>query len=314
MDKKTARYRWTLGEGIKHNRALVETLRKGRTSKHHLLKNTTMTEEGLVDLRGLTFDIGIELEWAQFQDMDFSYSNFGRGIFRHCTFENVLLKEIDSNRWNERDCKFIAVDFYKSDLRNAGVGIHGSTYLHVNFQDVNFFSASFIRPQFTDCDFSDARLRGIDFFVSNFVNCKFRGKLEHVWFRKYYPLRSDEQTFGKAVPNEMHNVDFSEAELWDVMYTGGLDLTQVILPQDGSHILLHHFDVALIKIQEILDTLSWSEEDKKRAMITTRSFLVHAKNQPMWILNKKEIFARFGEQVGKEFITLLKEFDAGVVT
>jgi uncharacterized protein YjbI with pentapeptide repeats len=309
MDKKTAGYRWTLGEGIKRGEALVETLRKGRTSERHLLKHTTRTDEGLIDLRGLSFGIGIELEQARFRDLDFSYSNFGRGIFRRCTFENVLFRHIDSHRWNERGCRFTDADFYKANLRNAGIGIRGSTYLRVSFRDADFSGASFYRGQFTDCDFSDARLREIDFLVSNLVNCKFRGKLESVWFRRCYPHPAQEKRYGKAVPNEMRNVDFSEAELWGVTYTGGLDLSQVILPQDGSHILLRHFDVALTRIREIVDTLPWSDEEKKRAMITTKSFLVHAKNQPMWILNTKETLARFGEQRGREFIALLEKFD-----
>jgi uncharacterized protein YjbI with pentapeptide repeats len=310
MDKKTAGYRWTLGEGIKRGEALVETLRKGRTSERHLLKHTTRTDEGLIDLRGLSFGIGIELERARFRDSDFSYSDFGRGIFRRCTFENVLFREIDSHRWNERDCRFADVDFHKANLRNAGIGIRGSTYLRVSFREANFSGAHFYRGQFTGCDFSDAKLRKIDFLVSNLVNCKFRGKLESVWFRRRYPHPAQEKRYGKAVPNEMRNVDFSEAELWDVMFTGGVDLSHVILPKDGYHILFRHFDVALIRVRDIIDTLPWSEEDKKRAMICVKAYLVHARDQPMKILNKKVIFGDLGEQVGAEFLALLEKFDA----
>jgi uncharacterized protein YjbI with pentapeptide repeats len=310
MDKKTARYRWTLGEGIKRGEALVETLRKGRTSERHLLKHTTRTEEGLIDLRGLSFGRVVEFERARFRDLDFSYTHFGHPVFTRCTFERVSLKEIDSDRWNERGCRFTDADFYKANLRGAGIGIDGSTYLRVSFREADFSGAHFYRGQFTDCDFSDARLRKIDFYVSNFVNCKFRGRLESVWFRRCYPLPSDERTFGKAVPNEMRNVDFSEAELWEVMYTGGLDLSHVILPQDGNHILLCHFDVALTKVRDIMDTLAWSEEDKKRVMISVKSYLVFAHEQPMKILNKREICGRLGEQVGAEFIALLEKFDA----
>jgi uncharacterized protein YjbI with pentapeptide repeats len=311
MDKKTARCRWTLGEGIKHGEALVKALRKESTLEHHLLKHTTRTDEGLIDLRGLSFGIGIELERVQFRDLDFSCSSFGRGIFRQCAFEGVLFREMDSRGWNERDCRFTDVDFYKANLRDAGIGIRGSTYLRVNFRGANFSGAHFYRGQFTDCDFSDARLKKIDFLASNFVNCKFRGRLDSVWFRRCYPHPAQEKRYGKAVPNEMRNVDFSEAELWGVTYTGGLDLSYVILPKDGHHVLFRHFDNALSKVRDIVDTLAWSDEEKKRVMITTKSFLVHAKNQPMWILNTKEILGKFGEQIGMELIALLEKFDAG---
>ena len=318
MDKKRARSRWWTLEGSKRRDAILAYLQEGSTSEHDLLESTAKTEEGLLDLRGLAFGDGIELEGVQFRETDFSYSDFGRGIFRKCTFERVLFKETDSHRWNERGCQFTDVDFYKANLRDAGIGIDGSAYIRASFRETNFSGASFIRPQFIACDFSDARLKKIDFNVSNFIDCKFRGKLESVWFRRYYPLphatggyHGDEHHFGKAVPNEMRNVDFSEASLWDVTFTGGLDLSQVILPRDGFHVLFRHFDIALTKAKQTLSTLQWSDEEKKEATITIESFLVHAQNQPMWILNTKEILAELGDLRGKEFVAMLSRFDAG---
>jgi len=256
MDKRKARSRWWTFEASKRRDAILASLQKGLTSEHDLLKFTTKTEEGSLDLRGLAFGDGIELEGVQFRETDFSYSDFGRGIFRQCTFERVLFREIDSHRWNERGCQFTDVDFYKANLRDAGIGIDGTAYIRAGFRETNFSGASFIRPQFIACDFSDARLKGIDFLLSNLVDCKFRGRLESVWFRRHYRLPSDEQNFGKAAPNEMRHVDFSEAELWDVTFTGGLDLSQVVLPRDGFHLLFRHFGAALVKAKQAISALA----------------------------------------------------------
>lgn len=312
MNKRTARSRWLSPQNADRRSALITAVRSNRTSANHLLDNTGCTEEGLIDLRGLSFETGLELEKARFHDVDLSYSDFGHGIFRQCTFENVRFREIDSRQWNERGCQFTDVDFSGANLRDAAIGIDGSTYIRVSFRKVDFSGASFFRPQFIDCDFCDARLKDVDFFASNFVNCKFSGRLEGVWFRRYYPLPQYERQMGKAVPNQMRNVDFSEAELWGVTFTGGLDLSHVVLPKDGSHILLRHFDAALTRVKEDMDTLSlWSVEEKKQVMISIESFLVHAKNQPMWILNKKEMLAELGEEIGESFVALLVKFDVG---
>ena len=141
-------------------------MQKGETLERHLLKYTTKTEDGLIDLRGLSFGTGVELKRVQFRDLDLSYGNLGRGILVRSAFEGVLLREIDCHRWNERNCRFTDVDFYKANFRGASIGIDGSTYVRASFQKANFSGAIFVRPQFIDCDFSDARLRNLDFFAS----------------------------------------------------------------------------------------------------------------------------------------------------
>jgi uncharacterized protein YjbI with pentapeptide repeats len=312
MDTKLARSRWESASEAKHRKALIAALRRGRTSERHLLEHTGRTEDGLIDLRGLSFGLGIELARVQFRDMDLSHSDIGRGIFRRCTFEGVLFQEIESQWWNERGCQFTDVDFRRARLRDAAIGINGSIYTRVSFRGTDFSGTSFYRPQFTDCDFSDAKLKQIDFMVSSFVDCKFRGKLESVWFRRTWPLPRHEREFGKAPPNEMRNVDFAEVELWDAVFTGGLDLSQVILPQDGHHVLFRHLDVVLPTARGIVGTLPWSDEAKKVALLDIEALLVHVESQPMWILNVNEMIDILGEGAGEEFMELLKRLDEEV--
>lgn len=310
VDTKTARARWTSPSGERHSEALIATLRRGHTSERHLLEHTGRTEDGLVDLRGLSFGPGIELARALLRDMDLSHSDIGRGIFRRCTFEGILFREIESRWWNERGCQFTDVDFSQARLCDAAIGINESVYTNVGFRGTDFSGASFYRPQFTRCDFSDAKLKDIDFMVSTFVDCRFRGKLESVWFRRTWPLPRYERKHGKAKPNEMRNVDFSEVELWDPMFTGGLDLSQVVLPQDGSCVLFRHFGVALAMAIDSLRAMPWSDEDKERTAAVIEVYLESAENQPMWILNTNEMVEILGEEVGRGFVGLLRRLDS----
>jgi uncharacterized protein YjbI with pentapeptide repeats len=313
MDKRSARDRWLLSaEATERCRAISEILLKGRSIEHHLSQIVDRTDQGLLDLRGipLSLESGMELYRAQIRDVDFSYAYFGHAILKQCVFEHVFLTGVENSRWNERGCRFVGVDFTEARLRGAAIGIDGSIYEHVSFQGADFTGAVFVRPQFKDCDFSNAKLRQLDFNASNFVNCTFRGKLESVWFRKYYPSKSDEQRMGKASPNEMRNVDFSQASLWDVVFTGGVDLSRVILPEDGSHILLRHFDASLRETRREVEQLPWAEEEKKELSIWIDAFLVHAAGQPMWILNKKDIEVQLGKKIGSEFLRLLEAFES----
>jgi fluoroquinolone resistance protein len=313
MDKRSARNRWLLTtEATERCRAISEIILKGGSIEHNLSRIVDKTEQGLLDLRGipLSLEPGMELNRVQIRDIDFSYAYFGHAILKQCVFEHVFLRGVENSRWNERGCRFVDVDFGEAKLRDAAIGIDGSIYERVSFQDADFSGAVFIRPQFKDCDFSNAKLRELDFNASNFVNCKFRGKLESVWFRKYYPSKSDEQRMGKAVPNEMRNVDFSDASLWDVVFTGGLDLSTVTVPKDGSHILLHHFDTALNRTRNEIEKLPWTDEEKKKVSIWINASLVYAISQPMWILNKKDVEMQFGVKVAQEFLKLLEAFDS----
>jgi uncharacterized protein YjbI with pentapeptide repeats len=313
MDKRSARNRWLLSpEAAKRSKTISRILLKGRSIERNLSSIVGRTEQGLLDLRGvpLSFEPGMELNGVRVQDVDFSYAHFGHMLLKQCVFERVVFRGVESSRWNERGCRFADVDFGEARLRNAAIGIDGSIYERVSFRAADFTGTSFFRPQFIGCDFSDAKLRKLDFMVSNFVNCRFRGKLESVWFRRCYPSKRDEPLMGKAVPNEMRNVDFSEASLWDVTFTGGLDLSTVILPSDGSHLLLRHFDIALRKTQRAIEMCPWTDEDKEKVSIWIDAFLTHAERQPMWILNRKEMGMELGEKLGQEFLRLLETFDS----
>ncbi|MDY7077417.1 MAG: pentapeptide repeat-containing protein [Chloroflexota bacterium] len=219
---------------------------------------------------------------VQFCDVDFSYANLGRAVFEGCSFSNVLLREANGSGVNDQGSTFQDVDLFKADWRNATLGLDGARYEQVSFQRTDLRRVHCYRGYFVDCDFSNARLEHVDFQVSHFVRCKFKGKLKRVWFRGYYALPNHEKTYGKTEFNLMKDIDFSEAELWDVVFTNNCDLSQVIPPQDGKHVLFRDWPGTLVE--------AWQEVEQKWEGVFREEAVRHLDNlgvheNPMRILN-----------------------------
>ena len=169
--------------------------------------------------------------------------------------------------------------------------------------------ASFYSPQFVNCKFDHAKLNCVDFRASNFIDCFFSGKLKSIWFNKYYRFPGDEEEYGKAPVNEMLNVDFSDAILWNVMFTGGVDLSSVKLPSDNTHLLVKRSGLALSKIS--FDDVP--ESQREELAFRTRMYAITARRQPMYILNKAEIIKRMGKELGEVFISKLIDADKNLL-
>ncbi len=236
------------------------------------------------------------------EDVDFSWAHLGAAIFQQCHFRNVLFREANLSDWKDRASEFRQVDFYKADLRGATLGLDGARYEHVSFRRADMRRVSCYRGYFVNCDFSEARLEEVDFNASHFINCKFKGPLRGVWFRGYYATREDERRFGKTEPNPMENADFSEAVLWDVMFTNGCDLSKVIPPQDGEHFLLRDWPQVLAKAKEEVER-NWEGVFKEEALPLLELMQKNAENQEMYIINRRE----FEHQVYTANITGVEE-------
>jgi len=274
-----------------------------------LLKHTSLSDEGLVDCRGLSLPRGVDISGARFSEIDLSFSEMHGIHLERCRFAQVSLRQVETSYWNERFCYFEDVDFSGAKMLDAALGMRPSTYNRVAFCDVDFSGAHIVCADFTSCDFSRAKLERLDFGGSRFVDCRFAGRLEEVWFNAYARFPSDRKLCGENSRNEMSGVDFSEAELWDVMFTGGIDLSTVVLPQDGSHLLFRRFDLVLKQASEMLASLAWPETLRRRAEILINSYRGHAAKQPIYIVNRREIAQWMGERPAVELLDLLLRLD-----
>jgi uncharacterized protein YjbI with pentapeptide repeats len=305
MEKAEARSRWKVAGLLGHGKQLLEEFRVGNVSHKTLRRHAGLTENGLIDLRGLSFDFGLRLEHIHITGLDLSFAVIPYSTFADCRFEDVQFAGIEADGWNERLCRLSDVSFRQACLRGAALGMRPSTYEQVDFTRADLRGAVFSAASFTRCDFSYAHLADIDFEASGFTECRFRGRLDHVKFRRVYRFPDDEIKIGKIPPNEMKQVDFSHAQLWDLVFSGNLDLSSVILPKDGSHILVEHFDLALENLSAEIDLCELPAQEKSKIWTLIRAYSIHATHQKMWILNKNEIYWRLGKELGNWFLANL---------
>ena len=302
--------RWQTKEGQRWRKRVIRYLQKGKNlSKLPFLQH----HQGRWDLRGMDFsrrpwhrfttEVEITPEYkapftfafggkytfkrASFRDIDFSYANLGQAYLERCHFENILFHHANYIGVFDSHCTFHRVDFYKADMRHATLGLRGARYEGVSFRKADIRRVSCYQGYFINCDFSEARIEEVNFNASHFINCTFKGPLRKVWFRGYYASPEDEKIFGRTEPNPMENVDFSEATLWDVMFSDGCDLSKVIIPQDREHFLFHHWPQVLSKAKEEVER-NWEGAFKEEALGLLDVHAEVAQSQDMYIIHRRD--------------------------
>ncbi len=271
-----------------------------------LASNQPLDELGFVekidtryDLRGIAFDYKSEFNNVRLSDIDFSYANFNHMLLQDSRVERVIFDEIDGTELSMYNCFFTHCRFFKADLNHAGFGINGGRYEHIVFEKAKFKHAMFFRPIFKDCSFLECKLDGVDFDSTHFIQVKFTGKLDDVWFRGIDPYRFKTEEEREAHGLNPMIVDFSEAVLWDMTISDHCDLSKVILPTDGNHFLIRNWWRVLESLEEIIDREFMNEDEQKLVHRFVRVSKVHAQTQDMKILNVTNIAHNAKDDLGE---------------
>ncbi len=217
--------------------------------------------EGRVDLRGISApspvqhdareekgwvvqEVGglVKFQRAQLVDLDFSGGRLESFRFFNTTIANCRFDEARCQDWRLWAVDVTDTSFVGADLRKAVLGAwyegRGDVYQRVNFSGANLRSIVCPAATFVDCDFGDAQLAKVDFQSSSFIRCRFAGMLREVMFYDH-GFKT-----GKPNPNQMEDVDFSEAELRMVEFRR-LDLDSVKFPKSSDHLIVHHYRCVL---------------------------------------------------------------------
>jgi uncharacterized protein YjbI with pentapeptide repeats len=217
--------------------------------------------QGRVDLRGLPAPVPTRLQ--RFESRGRFYEELGGLLrFEGCRLESLDLSGafLDSLRFLHTriaDCRFDqarcqrwrmwAVDvsdtsFDEADLRNSVLGAwhdgRGDVFRTSSFRKANLREIISDAGTFVDCDFSHAKLIKIDFGSTSFIRCRFAGELREVIFWDH-----GFET-GKPEPNQMEDVDFTEARLREVEFRR-LNLDNVKLPASDEHVIVHRYRCVL---------------------------------------------------------------------
>ncbi|WP_433065824.1 pentapeptide repeat-containing protein [Dactylosporangium sp. CS-033363] len=194
--------------------------------------------DGLLDLRGISFGgRGAEvrdrsLTGIAFDGADLTAFRFTGCAVRDCRFDRAFCVDWRLRATDLSRCTFTGANLLGSALGAWHAGDHrGNVYDHVRFTNAKMRRISTAAATYTDCDFTGADLRDVNFWQSSLIRCTFAGAVRDVVF--------DGRMMGEAKPdpNPMQDVDLSAARLSGTDFRA-VDLRRVVLPADPDLLLI----------------------------------------------------------------------------
>jgi uncharacterized protein YjbI with pentapeptide repeats len=235
-----------------------------------------------VMLHGIDFN-DAQLNGVQFVDCSVMDCAFQGASLRDCAFWNCLISKCDFRKANLRDATLGAI---RDGRRNR--------FDQVDFSSADLRNTIYVSADFRSCIFRDTKLGKVDFEGSSFTNCIFEGPLEEVAF-------AHESFVHKGLPpNEMLNVDFTQAKLFWVWFRH-LNLDKVKFPEDEDHIILEDYPKQL---DQLLSFLNKRRDEPSMALAASLEISQKwmGPKQRRGILNKKEILETGG---GQDFLEMI---------
>ena len=228
-----------------------------------------LTEEGYEDFRGI--HIEDTLKKANFMNADFSYASFGEmSRIYNCAFFNVLFYKADMQHFSEHANLFKKCVFDQCKFNFAYIGGGSSQYENCLFIKNKFYRTTmFKKPEFYNCIFENNRLKGVDFSVAYFENCKFIGDIVDVPFRGDDPSGQS----GEFKKNIMKNIDFSHANLSWIGFTGGIPLNDIKLPSDKNIIFIEDMYSIICQAYKNLNKYFYDEKERNIASEILQEYL-----------------------------------------
>jgi len=221
------------------------------------------------------------------EHVDLSFSDLSHAVWKGCDFKDSLFRKAVVAQGFFRSCHFEDVVFDGADLRDTLVGgCEGETitsFRRTSFAKADLRHTRYQYPVFKNCDFSHAKLDGVDFQGSRFTRCKFAGKMTRVWFRGLYTSPSTSRGTGyrarlhttginpDSIGNPMADVDFSEAYLDDCVFVNQIDLSRCRFPADGAHIVIKDREKVYSAVGKEIGE-SWSEPARSEAIAFLKLF------------------------------------------
>lgn len=228
----------------------------------------------------------------KWRNLDFTGSKFNSlRLFdceiHGCQFEKCQLQDL--RLWGTRisESSFKGANLKKSAL--GGVKDRKrNIYSDVDFSEADLRETVYKAAVFERCIFRNSKLVKIDFQTSTFTDCLFEGELRDILF---YGRGFQGEAFP---PNEMVNVDFSQAKLRQVGFRG-LVLDRVKMPHDEEHIVIPSLPKAL---DRMIDDLRRRDDVTAKKLIAflniDRKWILP--NQAQGVINIRDLAAVTGEE------------------
>jgi len=291
--------------------------------------------DGKYDLRGLKFPAPRSIEKIRsfgktkdpfrisrlaLHNVDLSYADMRYTYWQNCKVSNSVFVESDFEGATTAASDFLNVQMIRTNFRNAfigqNIGNNSGAFINVQFLESDLSDSGFCFPKVEECLFRNCKLTATDFDGCRFVDSKFIGLVDSAFFRGH-SIHRHTSLFGlfkrtriKEITNPMRNVDFSEAKLFGVSFTHGIDLSGCILPSDGSAALIENLELTYRLARQVI-AKEWSDNEQKRialGYIDNILFNKDKRQQPndiidLYMLSEGDTMEGFG----KKLFTLLKQ-------
>jgi uncharacterized protein YjbI with pentapeptide repeats len=234
------------------------------------------------------------IEGVSWQSIDFSGSQLPGLRFMDCQLRNCVFDRCGLDDLRVWRTAFTNVSFRSADLRGAVLGGTSDNDSRRNtFHDVDFTSADmrgsiYGAAEFLRCKFNRAKLVKVDFQSSAFTDCSFEGELRGVLF---YRKGFDCERFP---PNEMKRVDLRRAKLRWTEFKG-LDLDDVLFPEDEDHIIVDDFPQTLDRLLAYFGARS-DMGSQRLAVCFEHDKKWLGSRQEVGVLNKRDLIESGGEE------------------
>ena len=252
---------------------------------------TALIREGKPKLSGCTLT-----------SVDLSRASIGESIWEELDFTRVWMNGVRARDVIFASGRMKEMSFHNADLRDSHWGKGGSlgpVVQAADFEAADFRGSTFTHPLFRNCRFVNARLKSVDFFGAAFEDCVFQGVLDDVWFHGWDQDR--------RFVNAMKNVDFSGAELIDVGFSDGIDLTTCRFPERG-YLRIAHPRRAFKRALEIVMT-EWRGSEKETGRKYLQAMLDNhfREEQPLLVIRPEDYTnSPLGRTVGMGIVRALE--------
>ncbi len=259
-------------------------------------------DEDFDDWRALHLSSGEEISGATFASPDLSSCRLDDVSIRNCRFDGGKSHKgrfarfvDDGNVW--RDFSFVSCDFSQGSFGYGGSIFYDCTFDRCKLMEVSGFRAKFVRCRFERCKWG-----GVDWKACRFSDCDFIGRVEDSWFRGRFGTKHEERSYGKATGSPILGVDWSLAELRNVFFSHGVDLSTVVLPKDGRLIRFSNIHKVIENVRRAGDNGALT--NLVEVGVFVRLFSAAAFEQRWWIFDVEELEDEFGKGIS-DFVSSL---------
>lgn len=181
-------------------------------------------------------------------------------LLEGANFAGLKLKQFTATESSFRRCSFDAIRIEQACF---GGGTKPSEYTDCSFDRARIRAIAPGVARFMRCSFRDCLIRDFFGMAVEFIDCVFSGRIEGAVFRGSVP-EEDRALFGRVM-NEFRGNDFREAELRDVAFRGGIDLTKQKLPEGEGYLYVPDAADVLQRVRR--NVVGWRDLDSRRQVL-----------------------------------------------